>query len=276
MHNYLFIRFTIKNMSKKDMIDNIQADLVPSEFFSSNGLKIHYKSYGQGKPIILIHGWSSNIKGNWLDTKWVEILTPIRRVIALDCRGHGQSDKVHDQEVYSYKNMAQDVLNLMDHLNIIKADIFGYSMGAMIEVYLLGHHPERITSAILGGIGDDAQDGHQIADALLVEDGSQLSNPIAKAFRSFAELDPNNDLKALALIANIPESTFMQVGGAGLAKVKIPVLIINGENDDLVMNVDKLAATIPGAKLALIQRRDHLTVIPDRRFKKEILSFLES
>ena len=262
------------------MIDNNQADLAPSEFFSSNGLKIHYKSYGQGKPIILIHGWSYNIKGNWVDTKWVEALTPIRWVIALDCRGHGQSDKPHDQEAYSYKNMAQDVLNLMDHLNIMKADIFGYSMGAMIAVYLLGHHSERITSAILGGIGDDAQDGHQIADALLAEDSSQISNPAGKAFRSYAELDPNNDLKALALIVNIighgPESTFMQVGGAGLAKVKISVLIINGENDDLVINVDELAATIPGAKLVLIQRRNHLSVIPDRRFKKEILSFLES
>jgi len=263
-------------MSKKDMVDNNQADLAPSEFFSSDGLKIHYKSYGQGKPIILIHGWSSNIKGNWVDTKWVEALTPIRRVIALDCRGHGQSGKPHDQEAYSYKNMAQDVLNLMDHLNIIKADIFGYSMGAMIAVHLLGHHSERITSGILGGIGDDAQDGHQIANALLAEDSSQISNPAGKAFRSFAELDPNNDLKALALIAHIPENTFIQVGGAGLAKVKLPILIINGENDDLIMNVDELAATIPGAKLILIHRRNHLSVIPDRRFKKEILSFLES
>ena len=77
MHNYLFIRFTINNMSKKDMIVNNQTDLAPSEFFSSNGLKIHYKSYGQGKLIILIHGWSSNIKYNWVDTKWVDVLTPI-------------------------------------------------------------------------------------------------------------------------------------------------------------------------------------------------------
>jgi len=259
-------------MSKKDIIDN---EYATSGFFESNGLKIYYETFGQGKPIILIHGWSINIKINWIDARWVKALTPIRWVIALDCRGHGQSDKPHDQGAYSYKIMAQDVLNLMDHLNIDKADIFGYSMGAMIAVHLLGHHKERIISAILGGAGNDATDLLQIADALLAEDPSQISYPIGKAFRSFVELDPNNDLKALALIQTMPEATFSLVGGVGLADVNIPVLIINGENDDLMESVDDLAATIPGAKLILIENRNHLTVIPAKRFKKEVLSFLE-
>ncbi|MFX0211565.1 MAG: alpha/beta fold hydrolase [Candidatus Hodarchaeota archaeon] len=259
-------------MSKNE-IDNKR---VTSEFFESNGVKIHYETFGQGKPIILIHAWASNLNSNWLNTNWVDILTPIRNVIALDYRGHGQSDKPHDQGAYSFKIMAQDVLNLMDHLNIDKADIFGYSMGATIVIYLLAHHKGRIRSAILGGAGSNPTDRpRRIAHALMAEDPSQITDPLMKLVRSYVELDPNNDLEALALIQFVIEPTFHQVGGVGLADVDIPVLIVNGEKDDMREHVDELAATIPGAKLILIKNCDHISLLSSERFKKEVLSFLE-
>ena len=261
-------------MSKEE--DNVQT----SGFFDSNGLKIHYEIIGQGNPLILIHGWSSNVKNNWVDTRWVKTLTPIRRVIALDCRGHGLSDNRYDQEAYSSKNMAQDVLNLMDHLGITKADIFGYSMGAYIALYLLGHNKERFTSVILGGIGDEVMDEHSIANALLAEDPSQITDPEAKGYRLFAQLDPNNDLKALACsILQLAHETdsIIEIGGTGLTEVQIPVLIVNGEKDTANgPQLDELTATISGAKLILIPNRDHLSVVPDKRFKKEVLIFLGS
>ena len=260
-------------MSKNDVIDNKR---VTSEFFESNGVKIHYETFAQGKPIILIHAWAANLNSSWLNTNWIEALTSKRWIIALDLRGHGQSGKPHDQGEYSFKIMAQDVLNLMDHLNIDKADIFGYSMGATIAIYLLGHHKERIRSAILGGAGSNPTDRpRQIAHALLAEDPSQISDPLMKLVRSLVELDPNNDLEALALIQTVIEPTFNQVGGVGLADVNIPVLIVNGEKDDLRENVNELAAVIPGAKLILIKNCDHISVVSSKLFKKEVLSFLE-
>ena len=263
-------------MSKENIKKEEKSNVMTSEFFDSNGLKIHYEIAGEGKPIILIHGWSSSIKANWGVTGWIKTLTPMRRVVALDCRGHGLSDKPYEQEAYSIINMAQDVLNLMDHLGIIKADIFGYSMGAFIALYLLGHYEERLTSVILGGIGDEELDVHSISNALLMEDPSQITDPMAEGYRLFVELDPNNDLKALAhsILKIVPKSNrIVDFGGPGLTDIGTPILIVNGEKD--LGNADDLIATIPRAKFILIPRRDHISVVPDKRFKREVLSFLE-
>ena len=252
-----------------------------SGFFESDGLQLHYEIFGEGRPLILVHGWGSDLKQNWVDTGWVEILQTIRQVIALDCRGHGKSDKPYDQIAYSYSIMARDVLHLMDHLKIAKADLFGYSMGAFMIVHLLGHNRERLTSVIMGGIGDETEeskDAQFIADALLAKDPSQITNPLGRLYRSFVESNPNNDLKALACSAlkMWPEGYPVQIGGLGLADVNIPVLIVNGEEDYPYVNSDeKLVDAIPGSKLVRIPKKTHLTVINSQRFKREVLAFLE-
>ena len=248
----------------------------PSGFFDSDGVKIHYETQGEGKPIVLVHGFASSLQGNWVITQWVETLQPVRRVVALDCRGHGQSDKPHDPAAYGGENMAQDVLRLMDHLGIAKADLFGYSMGAAVSVYLLAHYREKFTSVILGGIGNvfETAGGERagvVADALLADDISSVTDPIGRAFRAFAELNPNNDLKALAAVMQRPRQP---IDRADLAGVDIPVLIVNGANDVIVGSPDELAAAIPGARMVLIPDRDHITVVPDQRFKDEVLAFL--
>lgn len=252
-----------------------------SGFFESDGLKIYYEIFGNGIPIILVHGWGSDLKKNWLDTGWVEVLKSFRQVIALDCRGHGRSDKPYDQIVYSYSTMARDVIHLMDHLNIHKADLFGYSMGAFMIAYLLGHYQKRLTSVIMGGIGDETDESKEaqfIADALRAKNPTQITNPLGRAYRTYVELNPNNDLEALALSAlqMWPEGYPVQIGGTGLADVDIPVLIINGEEDrPYVESDEKLAAAIPGCKIVRIPRKDHLSVINSCKFKKEVLMFLE-
>ncbi|MFX1325600.1 MAG: alpha/beta fold hydrolase, partial [Promethearchaeota archaeon] len=173
-------------------------------YASSDGLQIYYEIFGQGKPIFLTHGWGSDLTQNWVNTGWVEVLQSVRRVIAIDCRGHGQSDKPLDQKLYSYGIMARDIIHLMDHLKIAKADLFGYSMGAFMAVYLLGHKKERFSSMILGGIGDETEkskDATFIANALRVKNPSQISNLVGRAYRTYVDLNPNNDLEALALSA---------------------------------------------------------------------------
>jgi hypothetical protein len=98
--------------------------------FKSNGVPIHYEVFGEGEPIILVHGFASSLKGNWVTTSWIDTLRPVRKVIALDCRGHGQSGKPRDPKSYGGHEMEDDVVGLMNHLDIQKADLFGYSMGA--------------------------------------------------------------------------------------------------------------------------------------------------
>jgi pimeloyl-ACP methyl ester carboxylesterase len=258
----------------------VAAEVAAPGSFTSDGLKIHYESFGRGRPLVLVHGWGADSKRNWVDTGWVKALTPVRRVIAIDCRGHGQSDKPHEQALYSYAAMARDVVHLLDHLGIARADFFGYSMGAFMGAHLLGHERARFSSMILGGIGDETdetKDAGFIAEALRAKDASQITNPLGLGYRLWVETDPHNDLEALAVAAlqMWPEGYPLKLGGPDLAKVDIPVLIVNGGDDHYAESNGRLSAAIPGSKAIAIPGKDHLTVIEASRFKKEALAFLK-
>jgi pimeloyl-ACP methyl ester carboxylesterase len=220
----------------------------------------------------LVHGWGADTETNWVYSGWVEKLTPFRRVISIDVRGHGKSDKPHQQELYSYAAMSRDVIALMDQLNIERADFFGYSMGAFMGAYLLGHHGERFSSMVLGGIGDETQ---QSAD---------LSYYIAAALRAgklvgdfFHVTDPRFDLEALALscVEMWHDGYPRKLGGAGLMQTSNPVLVINGGQDYPYVQTDQdLVDMIPGARLFRIPGKNHLTAFLDKRFDEAVLGFL--
>jgi pimeloyl-ACP methyl ester carboxylesterase len=253
----------------------------PTGFVDSDNLKIYYETGGEGDPVILVHGWGSSINHNWVNTGWFETLKARRRVVSLDVRGHGESDKPHDQAIYSYARMSRDVLHVMDHLGIAKADFMGYSMGSFMGVSLLGHARERFSSMILGGIGDETDQSlaalPKIVAGLRAKEGSQITDPVSSGYRAYARADKRNDLEALALSAlqMWPEGFPLQLGGAGLADVDIPILIVNGANDHpYIDTVHRLVSAIPGARLVVIPDRDHLGVVTDPRFKEEALAFL--
>ena len=253
----------------------------PTGFVNSDGFKIYYETVGQGHPIILVHGWGSSLKHNWVRTGWVEALKATRRVVALDVRGHGESDKPHDQAVYGYASMSRDVLRVLDHLGIAKADFMGYSMGSFMGVSLLGHARERFTSMILGGIGNETDQSlavlPKIVAGLRADERSAITDPVALAYRAYARSDQRNDLEALALSAQQmwPEGFPLKLGGPGLADVDIPILIVNGANDHpYIDTVHKLVDAIPAVRLAVIPDRDHLSVVADPRFKDEVRAFL--
>ena len=122
--------------------------------FDNGAVEIAYLDEGEGDPILLVHGFASTKNVNWVYPTWVsELRKNGRRVIALDNRGHGESAKLYDPAEYSIPIMASDVVALMDHLSIPRADIMGYSLGARMTAWLGLTKPERLRSAILGGIG---------------------------------------------------------------------------------------------------------------------------
>ena len=244
--------------------------------FDSNGVAIRYETFGDDakKPIVLVHGFASSLTGNWVNSGIVDALTPLRHVIALDCRGHGESDKPHEPEAYAGDAMPGDVIGLMDHLGVERADLFGYSMGSRISLQLITGHPERFTSVILGGVGGvpNARGGGRpnVVEALLAEDASTVSDPVGRGFRAFAEAN-NNDLKALAACMGAGRGVS---DGSDLRKIALPMLIVNGDKDTTVGSPDELAAAIPGARLIKIPERDHLTVVGDQRFRDAAVAFL--
>src|SRR3981081_1682811 len=99
--------------------------------FHNGAVEIAYLDEGEGDPIVLVHGFASTKNVNWVYPGWVsELKKNGRRVIALDNRGHGDSEKLYDSEAYQLGTMAGDVSALMVHLNIERAEIMGYSVRA--------------------------------------------------------------------------------------------------------------------------------------------------
>ena len=122
--------------------------------FHNGAVEIAYLDEGEGEPIVLVHGFASTKDVNWVYPTWVsELKKAGRRVIALDNRGHGESAKLYDPEAYRIPVMAGDVSALMDHLDIERADVMGYSLGARMTAWLARYQPQRLRSAIFGGIG---------------------------------------------------------------------------------------------------------------------------
>ena len=171
--------------------------------FIHGDVDIAFLDEGEGEPIVLVHGFASNKEVNWLYPGWVSTLTRAgRRVIALDNRGHGASTKLYDPAAYHSGLMAEDVRALIDHLDLPRADVMGYSLGGRITALLAEEHPQRVRSAILGGVGIHLVEGaglpsDTIAAALEAPTRADVSDPTGHTFRAFAE-QTRSDLRALA------------------------------------------------------------------------------
>jgi len=243
--------------------------------FDSDGVTIAYTDQGEGDPILLLHGFASNVRVNWIDTKWVSyLLRENRRVIAMDHRGHGQSEKLHDSALYGAPIMAEDACRLLDHLNIARADVMGYSMGARITAFLSLAHPERVRSAIFGGLGYNMVRGMAgtgpIASALEAPSVDDVTNDTARTFRVFAE-QTGSDLKALAACIR---SSRDPLSPDDVARIACPVLVAVGTDDVVGGSATGLADLIPGAEALEIAGRDHMKAVGDLSYKHSVAAFL--
>lgn len=226
-------------------------------------------------PVLLIHGFASNIDMNWTSTGWVKDLAVAGyRVVAYDNRGHGKSAKLYDPAAYGAPVMAEDARRLLDNLGIPRAHVMGYSMGARIAAFLALEHPERVASLVFGGLGYNMVRGMAgtgpIAHALEAPSIDDVKNATARTFRVFAE-QTKSDLKALAACIR---SSRDPITKEALATLGCPVLVAVGSEDVIGGPAAPLAALIPGARAFVIQGREHMKAVGDRSFKAEVLGFL--
>jgi pimeloyl-ACP methyl ester carboxylesterase len=242
--------------------------------FDSDGVRIHYEVNGpeNGRPLIAVHGFASDYRLNWVGTRWQETLTNSGfRVIGMDCRGHGHSDKPHDEAAYAIEVMAGDVVRLLDHLAVESAAYIGYSMGSRIGLEVVMRFPQRVTRAVLGGIGTAGaiESSDEIARAFLI--GDPGDDPVAQTFYRFASARPTNDLKALAacITGLKPDAS-----PARLAQIKTPILVVAGDRDDIASHAPELVELIPTARLVTIAGRDHMSAVTAREFKEAAVDFL--
>jgi pimeloyl-ACP methyl ester carboxylesterase len=251
----------------------------PLKTFDSDGVQIAYLDERPAKPhaepVLLIHGFASNAMTNWVDTGWVADLSAAGyRVIALDNRGHGASEKLYRIEDYGAPLMAEDSRRLLDHLAIPRAHLIGYSMGARLSAFLALAHPERVQSLVFGGLGINMVRGMAgtgpIAHALEAPSVDDVKSQAARTFRVFAE-QTKSDLKALAACIRAARAP---ITAEAVATISAPVLVAVGDGDVVGGSAPELAALIPGAEAFVIQGREHMKAVGDRSFKKAALDFL--
>jgi pimeloyl-ACP methyl ester carboxylesterase len=244
--------------------------------FHHGAVEIAYLDEGAGDPIALVHGFASTKEVNWLHPGWVATFARDgRRVIALDNRGHGASTKLYDPADYQTERMAGDVAALLDHLEIARADVMGYSMGARIAAFLACAQPQRMRSAILGGLGYHLVDGaglpESIAEALEAPSLDDVTDPQSRQFRAFAD-QTKSDRRALAACIRGSRQTLPT---DAVAALRVPVLVAVGTKDVVAGSAERLAAVIPHAKVLPIPDRDHMLAVGDKVFKTGVLEFLK-
>jgi pimeloyl-ACP methyl ester carboxylesterase len=234
----------------------------------ANGIRIHYAVYGHGSPVLLLHGGLANLEywGNQ-----IRALAPYHTVIAMDSRGHGRSTR--DTRPYGYDLMADDVVGLMDMMHVPKADVVGWSDGAIIGLDLAMRHANRIhkvfafaantrTSGVKAGIERNptfaafiARAGHEYA--------SHSATP--KEYDAFVK-------QISTMWATQPNWTDAQ-----LKAIRVPVLVADGDHDEAIKreHTEYMAATIPGAGLLILPNVSHFAFLQDPRlFNDAILHFL--
>jgi pimeloyl-ACP methyl ester carboxylesterase len=243
--------------------------------FHNGDIQIAYLDEGEGDPILLVHGFGSTKDVNWVYPGWVsELKKNGRRVIALDNRGHGESAKLYDPAAYGIPAMAGDVTALMDHLNIERADIMGYSLGGRMTAWLALNQPQRLRSAILGGIGigliEGGGPGENVAAALEAPSLDDVTDPVGRTFRAFAD-QTRADRRALAACMRGSRKLMTKEEATGIT---VPTLIAVGSKDEIAGNAQALAKIIPGSKVLDIPNRDHMRAVGDKVYKSGVLDFL--
>lgn len=243
--------------------------------FNSAGIAIAYEVHGEGPPVLLIHGFGSSGKVNWIDTGWVQTLVDAGyQAITFDNRGHGASRKLYDAQLYFAHEMAEDARRLMDHLGVARCPVIGYSMGARIAAFLAFGHPERVSAAVFGGMGRNLvsglEDSEEIIEALTAESLDQVSGRTGRMFRIFADHNKSDRAALAACMVNSREP----MSEDKIRAISVPVLVAVGSDDEMAGSAAALAEMLPHGEAFTIERRDHMRATGDPQFKRATLEFL--
>ena len=245
---------------------------------TSDGAELRWESTGEGPVVLLIHGFASTLERNWRGTGWMDALARAGfRAVAYDQRGHGRSTKLYDPAKYALDRLARDAVEVLDALGIERGVLMGYSMGARVALEAALLHPARVAALVLSGIGSafrdfggPAGDREAVARALEADDPSGASAG-ALGYRRFAEQN-GGDLKALAAFWR---RTNRPVSPDELGAIRVPTLVVAGDQDEVAGDPRPLAAAIPGAEVAVLPGKDHTKATGAREHRASVLAFLQ-
>src|SRR5262245_40060072 len=265
--------------------------------FDSNGVKIAYLDEGKGEAVVLLHGFGGSAPDMWTKRPFAktQFLPALKgyRAIAIDHRGHGKSDKLHDPKKYG-KEMAEDVVRLMDHLKVKKAHVVGYSMGAFVAGRLMASDPDRLLSVTFGGGGPQYNPPKAFTEAIdataealekgkgigpliiaLTPDGAKKPTPEqAEAFSTLFVGD--KDQKALAAV--LRGQAGWAVTEAELKANTVPVQFVYGSREATFLKdlIEASKKVLPKAEVVVVEKGDHGTTFTTKEFRDAVLKFLKA
>lgn len=252
-------------------------------YAQSNGARIYYRVVEQrgnatpaAEPLVLLHGYTASSTSNWVFPGFVSALAPTNRIVLLDFRGHGKSEKFIRSEHYSRELLASDAIAVMDTLGIPRARLFGYSMGAMIASDLLINHPDRFSGAILGGMGVEwPRRGSK--DARDEEPPGFQPEPVRRRdlHRVFEYLRETNPLALRAVYQGVFKGQ-QPMDVQRLPEIRVPVLAIVGTRDRLAPGTRPLPNLISDCERTVLYGRGHVSALADPAFKTAAIEFLAS
>ena len=234
-----------------------------------NGIRLYYATIGSGPPVVLLHGGLAN-SDYW--GAQIQALAPHHRVIVVDSRGHGRSTR--DARPYGYDLMADDVVALLDKLGIARADVVGWSDGAIIGLDLAIRHADRIgklfafaANTLTSGVKPD------------VEKNPTFARYIRRAGEEYVRLSPTPKGYP-TFVAQISRMWASQPNwsNAQLRAIRAPVVVADGDHDEAITraHTEYIAATIPGAGLLILPNTSHFAFLQNPGlFNAALLHFLD-
>ncbi len=244
---------------------------------ADDGVRVAYHDWNAGAggpPIVLQHGFATTSVRNWCLSGMVEVLARGRRVIAVDARGHGESDKPRDPSFYGGVRLARDLSGVLDLLNVESYDLVGYSMGSMIAVHAAARDA-RVRRLVLSGTGayllerakaDGVFLSIEVADALTVDNPGRITDLAGAFLRKVADVSRADRLALAALARSLFERLPIDA-------VKVPTLVLVGDADPFAWGAERLADAIAGARLELVPG-DHISTLHNARYATSVLGFL--
>jgi len=240
-----------------------QSKPADSGYVPVNGTKVYYEVYGEGRPIVLLHGAFMTIEGNW--GQLIPELSKTRKVIAIELQGHGHTP-FSDRKL-SHTTLASDVAGVMDHLKVDSADVVGYSFGGSVAYQFAIQSPKRLRKlVIISSTYKSTGWRPEIANAFKGMKPELFANSPMKAAYDAVAPDKTKWTKFLEQMIAFAGEPF-DLGDSNIAKISAPVLIISGDNDGLdKVELAKTYQLLGGGVSADLapMPKSHLAVVPSQ------------
>ncbi|MGV2982944.1 alpha/beta fold hydrolase [Microbacterium sp. AGC85] len=250
----------------------------PQLVYAADGTRLATYTWGDidAPVVVIVHGFASNARDNWVLTGWVRDLTGAGyRVLAIDQRGHGASDKPHEASAYAIRTLATDVETVMDVYLVEEAVYVGYSLGARVGWEVVRDLPQRITRAVLGGVPDGIPLERLDIDQVraYVDRGEPVQDQTTRNYIALTERVAGNDLNSLLALAEGMRLTRTVDPDPSNAPTS-PILFATGSKDAIIEGSRALAHAAPQGRFFEIPDRNHFNAPGSRAFKDAALEFL--